>query len=147
MLSNRNLMRDAARGTGLPRNSDPGRRADLPVPVPLPAARRDGGTYCRLTARLAAGHYGVSFGEAIGRKRGSRRGTRARHVAMYLAHVVYGLNLVEVGAGFHRDRTTAAYACARIEDLRDDPAFDAALASLEISAGVLLELGLMEKAA
>jgi hypothetical protein len=34
-----------------------------------------------------------------------------------------------------------------VEDARDDPAFDAALAGLEISAGVLLDLSGLEKAA
>lgn len=66
---------------------------------------------------------------------------------MYLAHVIYGLSLVGVGVGFGRDRTTVAYACHMVEDARDDPAFDAALAGLEISAAILLDLERAEKAA
>jgi chromosomal replication initiation ATPase DnaA len=107
----------------------------------------DVATRCRRAAQLAASHYGLPIAEIITRRRGSRRATRARHVAMYLAHVVYGLNLAMIGAGFRRDRTTAAYACARIEDMRDEPAFDAALAGLEISAGILLDLDATGKAA
>jgi len=56
---------------------------------------------------------------------------RARQLAMYLSHVVLGQSLTEVGRGFGRDRTTVSYACALIEDMRDDPAFDAEVTALE----------------
>lgn len=49
---------------------------------------------------------------------------QARQVAMYLTHVVYGVSLASVGHHFGRDRTTAAHACRRIEDRRDDASFD-----------------------
>jgi hypothetical protein len=117
-----------------------------PAPRPRPQTRRTtprvaalADSACRLTARLAANHYEVALNELLSRRRGTRRTTRARHVAMYLAHVVYGLDLAAVAAGFRRDRTTVAYACRAIEDARDDPAFDSALAGLEVSAGVLRE--------
>jgi chromosomal replication initiation ATPase DnaA len=55
----------------------------------------------------------------------------ARQVAMYLANVAFGLTYSEIGAIFWRDRTTVAHACAVIEDLRDDPGVDRALAALE----------------
>ena len=65
-----------------------------------------------------------------------RRARRAdiaagRQLAMYLTHVGLGRTLTEVGALFGRDRTTVAYACAQIEDHRDDPAFDAEVTELE----------------
>ena len=104
------------------------------------ADRKFDGDACGLVARLVASHCDVALGEIVGRPCRSRRVTRARHLAMYLAHVVCGLNLAAVGAGFNRDRTTASYACNKVEDARDDPAFDAALADLEISTGVLFEL-------
>lgn len=50
---------------------------------------------------------------------------------MYLAHVVFGASLAEIGLAFGRDRTTVSHACGLIEDLRDDPAFDADLERLE----------------
>lgn len=56
---------------------------------------------------------------------------RTRQLAMYLAHVVYGQSLTEVGLAFRRDRTTVSYACAVIEDMRDDPAFDEDVSRLE----------------
>lgn len=114
---------------------------------PRPLGRQFDESACELAARLVASHCDVTLGEIVGRPRRSRHATRARHIAMYLAHVVCGLSLAAVGAGFNRDRTTASYACHRVEDERDDPAFDAALANLEISAGVLLELQREEKAA
>lgn len=57
----------------------------------------------------------------------------ARQVAMYLAHVAYGLTLTEVGALFARDRTTVAHTCGIVEDRRDDPIFDIFLDHLETS--------------
>lgn len=56
---------------------------------------------------------------------------RARQLAMYLAHVVHGESLTSVGLAFRRDRTTVSYACALIEDMRDDPVFDAEVSRLE----------------
>ncbi len=56
---------------------------------------------------------------------------RIRQVAMYVAHVTLQLTLTEVGIVFGRDRTTATHACHRIEDLRDDPDFDALMDRVE----------------
>ncbi|WP_245410609.1 helix-turn-helix domain-containing protein [Notoacmeibacter marinus] len=56
---------------------------------------------------------------------------RVRHVAMYVCHVTLQLTLTEVGMVFGRDRTTATHACHRIEDLRDDPHFDALMDAVE----------------
>jgi Bacterial dnaA protein helix-turn-helix len=57
----------------------------------------------------------------------------ARQIAMYLAHVVGGLSLSEVGRLFGRDRTTVAHACAVVEDRRDDARFDRCLIFLEVA--------------
>ena len=56
---------------------------------------------------------------------------------MYLAHVVFGLTLTDIGRAFGRDRTTAFYACTRVEDLREDPVMDAVIESLERACGSL----------
>lgn len=95
---------------------------------------------CGLAKRLAAHHYQVTLSDIAAATRRSRRVARARHVAIYLAHVALGLPLAEVAAEFSRDRTTAGYACRVVEDARDDPAFDAAVAELELCAAALLEL-------
>src|SRR5438105_13662332 len=63
--------------------------------------------------------------------RGRPRVAFARQVAMYLAHVAWGLSLTEVGYVFSRDRTTVAHACGLVEDLRDDPVLDRSLELLE----------------
>ena len=147
MLSNRNTGNGAESPAHLRRPARALQMAETGLRRLPPPAAHGRAACCRIAARLAASHYEVPLAEVAGRRRGSRRATRARHVAMYLAHVAYGLNLVAVGAGFGRDRTTAAYACGLIEDARDDPAFDAALAGLEISAGILLDLERGEKAA
>jgi chromosomal replication initiation ATPase DnaA len=73
---------------------------------------------------------GVSIHDLLG-KRGGARIVLARQIAMYLTHVVCGLNMAQVGASFRLDRSTASYACRRIEDLRDDPCFDRQLTQLE----------------
>lgn len=57
---------------------------------------------------------------------------RSRQLAMYLAHVVLGESLTAIGAAFGRDRTTVSYACGLIEDMRDDPLFDAEISELEL---------------
>lgn len=64
---------------------------------------------------------------------------RARQLAMYLSHVMLGRTLAEVGHAFGRDRTTVSYACAVVEDLRDDPHFDAEVTSLEQQIEARLE--------
>jgi chromosomal replication initiation ATPase DnaA len=63
--------------------------------------------------------------------RGRTVEARARQLAMYLSHTALGRSLSEVGDAFGRDRTTVSHACALIEDMRDDPRFDAEVAVLE----------------
>jgi chromosomal replication initiation ATPase DnaA len=65
---------------------------------------------------------------------------RARHLAIYLSHVALGRSLNDVATAFGRDRTTVSYACALIEDLRDDAEFDQNCDRLE--AQIISQLGL-----
>jgi chromosomal replication initiation ATPase DnaA len=76
----------------------------------------------------------VASAELWSGTRGRPRVAFARQVAMYLAHVAWGLTLTEVGHVFARDRTTVAHACSVVEDSRDDPVLDR---SLELLEGVL----------
>jgi hypothetical protein len=101
--------------------------------------RLDASQACGLAVRLSAGHFELSQAALTATSRGSRRVSRARHVAIYLAHVTLGLPLVLVASQFKRDRSSAAYACRLVEDLRERPAFDAALAALEIAAKAVTE--------
>ena len=108
-------------------------------------ARRHPG--CRLAVQLVSGRFEVPAAQIVARRRGSRRAARARQAAMYLANVALGLPVLAVGKAFRRDHTTVSYACHRVEDRRDDPAFDAALADLELAARIALASDLpMERA-
>ena len=69
--------------------------------------------------------------------RRSPRAAFARQVAMYLAHVVCGLSMTEVGVLFSRDRTTVAHACEVVEDRRDDPELDRRVERLECAVAAL----------
>lgn len=80
-----------------------------------------------------------SIGEALGIRpdrilspaRGTARVALARQVAIYLARTRLGLSFTEAGRLFRRDRTTAAHACRRIEETRDDAVFDALIDRLD----------------
>ena len=92
---------------------------------------------CRLLATAVAATFAVPLEEVLAPTRGSPQAAFARQTAMYLAHVVLGRSVSEIGVLFGRDRTTAAYACRMIEERRDDPAIDAVVQSLEELCGEL----------
>lgn len=85
----------------------------------------------RLAQQAVAYAFDVPVEEIAAPTRRSADVALARQVAMYLAHVAFELSLARVGLAFGRDRTTAAYACHRIEDRRDDVRFDTQLDALE----------------
>jgi ribosomal protein L27 len=80
---------------------------------------------------LVSARENIPVRHLLHRTRGSRAAADARHLAMYLIHVCAGHNLTEVGEIFKRDRTTIRHACARVEDARDDTAFDDKVAWFE----------------
>jgi chromosomal replication initiation ATPase DnaA len=92
---------------------------------------------CEHVAIAVAAVFAVPLGELRATTRHRSAAAFARQSAMYLAHVALGLSLTEVGRAFGRDRTTAAYACGRVENLRDDATFDAMLHDLECTCGAL----------
>ncbi len=75
--------------------------------------------------------FGITPQLVLAPGRGVRHVARARQVAMYLAHVDYGLDFAAVGRAFHRDRTTVAHACQVVEDRRDNAWFDRRVTALE----------------
>lgn len=87
----------------------------------------------RVVEQAVAMAFQVPLRELRARTRRRAQIAFARQVAMYMAHVAYGLTLTEVGILFTRDRTTVAHACGIVEDRRDDPLFDIFLDHLEIS--------------
>ncbi len=84
----------------------------------------------RLTCALVAYAFGADPG-ALEQDRRSHRVSFFRQVAMYLLHVGFGMSLARVAGAFGRDRSTASYACHRVEDARDDPDFDSMIEALE----------------
>jgi hypothetical protein len=56
---------------------------------------------------------------------------RARQFAVYLHHVALGQSISSCARLFRRDRATVRHACARIEDMRDNPHFDFGVTILE----------------
>jgi chromosomal replication initiation ATPase DnaA len=85
----------------------------------------------RLIEPAVAAVFEVEVEDLRAPTRRSAEAAFARQVAMYLAHVVCGLSLTEVGLIFARDRTTVAHACELIEDRRDEPELDTRLQHLE----------------
>ena len=94
-------------------------------------AEQENRTYVGLVEAFTAHAYGVPVRKLKAATRLGPRASRARQVAMYLAHVVFGVKLVDVAEYFRRDPSTTSYAVRRVEGLRDDPEFDRALDWLE----------------
>jgi chromosomal replication initiation ATPase DnaA len=86
---------------------------------------------CWLMESAIAAAFAVPVDELRAPTRRSPAAAFARQAAMYLAHVVLSQSYSATGRLFHRDRTTAAYACALVEDRRDDPVIDNLLQTLE----------------
>lgn len=86
---------------------------------------------CRFLEALVATALGTGIRAIRAGERGNAAEALARQTAMYMAHVSLGLSLSQVGANFGRDRTTVAHACQRVEDRREDPAFERTIACLE----------------
>lgn len=110
--------------------ADTGRRTTARIPA-FNRLRRDA-TAAHVVA-LVAGATNVPAVLLLHRSRCTADVARARQLAMYLMHVVLQRTYEDVGRVFGRERTTIAHACAIIEDLRDEPGFDAIVAGLEAS--------------
>jgi hypothetical protein len=65
--------------------------------------------------------------------RGRAAVVAARQTAIYLMHVCFSLDHVSVAARIGRNRATVADACRAVEERRDDPRVDLALAQLELA--------------
>ncbi|WP_417580312.1 helix-turn-helix domain-containing protein [Pelagibacterium sp.] len=88
---------------------------------------------CRLVVHKVSLETGVSYEDFVAPSRLCLRTASSRQAAMYLCHVLLGLTMTQVGAFFGRDRTTVAYACRQIEDLREDGGdYDSWLQELEM---------------
>lgn len=86
---------------------------------------------CEAMIDITAALFNVSSKDVRKPGRSTLGVSRVRQVAMYVAHVVLGLNMADIGKAFGRDRTTVAYSCHLIEDLRDDEDFDRVITMTE----------------
>jgi hypothetical protein len=75
----------------------------------------------------------VEQAELRGRSRGRAAAAQARQTALYLLHTGFSLDFETLAKAAGRDRTTVGHACRAVEDRRDRPATDLALARLEAS--------------
>ena len=91
-------------------------------------ARRDHRSEIGLAQAIAAHAFGVAPDDL---NDGNDNAGRARQVAMYLARVVLKIGLRETGRAFGRDHKTIFHACRRVEEAREDPAFDRTVEWLE----------------
>ena len=94
-----------------------------------PEADQDHVAEIGMAQAVAAHAYGVRLDELF--RRGDETTRRARQVAMYLAHIVMRLGQRECGRGFYCDHRAISYACRRVEEAREDPAFDRTVQWLE----------------
>ena len=100
-----------------------------------PAAAQSNGFATESACTIAKGVVAMVLEEDLGRQdRRTRAAAFARQIAMYLAHVGFGLSMADVGRAFGRDRTTVVHACHLIEDRRDERRFDDLLDHLEQAA-------------
>lgn len=83
---------------------------------------------------LAAFAVGVPPDDLLHPTRLNATAAFARHAAMYLCHVAFGMSLARVASAFRRDRSTVSHACHRMEDRREDNRFDAWMDAMERSA-------------
>lgn len=73
----------------------------------------------------------ISAAEISAPKRATQATVRARQLCIYLTHITFHWPLNRVAYAFGRDRTTCGHACRKIEDMREDAAFDRRLTDLE----------------
>ena len=82
---------------------------------------------------------GLEVSDILSPNRGSAKITFARQLSMYLCHVIGTETLRDIGAYFSRDRTTVAYACRLIEDMRDDAALNNDIEQIEAMMSLIVK--------
>lgn len=116
------------------RSADPAETAARPARLPalrVTCPQDKAREACRLSRDIASVMCDVPSAEIARSARSASDICQARHIAMYLAHVVFQVPLATIAAHFGRDRTGIAYAIRKVEDRRDDRHFDAELTRME----------------
>ncbi|NBN78495.1 hypothetical protein GWI72_09470 [Microvirga tunisiensis] len=114
------------------------RRQDILTGNPGPLDR------VRQAELLVTRSFGVDPHELYQPSRGPKPAADARQAMMYLAHVLFGLSIGQVGQIYRRDRKTVRHACRKFEDLRDDPVFDRFIDQLEMQLSPVAMAGLAQ---
>lgn len=101
--------------------------------VVLPGRRRSIGLRSVCNAvRMVAGEMLALTGPRPAAERDRRFAmSHVQQIAMYVCHVGLQLTMTDIARGFGRDRTTVGYACAKVEDRRDERAFDDLVGAVE----------------
>lgn len=86
---------------------------------------------CAIALEVAGAAFGCDGRGLRAVGRGPAGIARARQIAMYLAHVQGELSCARIAACLERERTTVAYGCRKIEDLRDQSDWDRLIGRLE----------------
>jgi chromosomal replication initiation ATPase DnaA len=122
-----------AEGVGQQNKTSSNRKFDMaPRIVPRGGPRREEVMeICEAMQDVLAACFSVSGRELRAQGRCRAEICRVRQIGMYVAHVIAGLTMLEVGIGFQRDRSTVAHACHLVEDLRDDPEFERVILMIE----------------
>ena len=92
--------------------------------------------FCDLAREIVSAMLDVPVAEINRPSRSVAPTCRARHVAIYLANVVFQVPLAVIASEFGRDRTSVGHAIRRIEDERDSADFDSLVSRLERLAAV-----------
>lgn len=85
----------------------------------------------RRAASLSAELNGVSLADVLSASRRKGAVAEARRLAAYLTVITFGLSRRQVARLAGRDAMEVSRACAAIEDMRDDRAFDQLVAQYE----------------
>ncbi|MGB7433676.1 MAG: helix-turn-helix domain-containing protein, partial [Ahrensia sp.] len=86
---------------------------------------------CDAAIDLLSVLFGVEACELRSPTRARKNAARVRQVGMYALNVGLGMKMGDIALGFSRDRSTVIHACHLIEDMRDDPDFDAVVCRVE----------------
>jgi hypothetical protein len=101
--------------------------------VALPGRRRSVGlrSVCGVVRMVAGEMLSLTSPRSVAERDLRFAAAHVQQIAMYVCHVALRLTMTDVASGFGRDRTTVGYACAKVEDRRDDRAFDDLVGAVE----------------
>ncbi|WP_310620770.1 hypothetical protein [Flexibacterium corallicola] len=110
----------------------------------LPSVNVDSPRVQEALVMMVAGRVSLAYGvmptTLFAPNRCAANVARARQATMYLLNVAAGFSQNSAASSVKRERTTARHALRVIEELRDDPAFDGALTTIEEEIKCAIEM-------